>query len=146
MWGKLHKCDSSVEKGTFKHLEVLVNRSNVPTLVKNNVSAAEDFLNVALDGHIFAAALAFFDIATISSFPQKHSFSAQLQHASNSDKRDYLTDVTRKFVDTYVLNFSADSSSFCAKRAVTGVLVRVKSVRADHFYRGSFGPADQNYR
>ena len=32
------------------------------------------------------------------------------------------------------------------RRPVTGVLVRVKSVRADHFYRGSFGPADQNYR
>ena len=119
MWGKLRKCDSSVEKGTFKHLEVLVNRSNVPTLVKNNVSAAEDFLDVALDGHIIAAALAFFDMATISSFPQKHSFSAQLQHASNSEKRNYLTDVTKKFVDTYVLNFAADSSSFCAKRAPT---------------------------
>ena len=32
------------------------------------------------------------------------------------------------------------------KRAVPGFLVRVKSVRADQFYRGNFGPADQIYR
>ena len=119
MWGMLRKCDSSVEKGTFKHLEVLVNRTNVPAQVKNNVNAAEDFLDVALDGHIIAAALAFFDMATTSSSPKKNGFSDDLQHGSNSEKRDYLTDVTRKFVDTYVLNYAADSSSFCASRAPT---------------------------
>ena len=42
MWGKLRKCNSSVEKGTFKHLEVLVNRSNVPTLVKNECTEGAD--------------------------------------------------------------------------------------------------------
>ena len=60
IWGILRKCGSSIEKGTFKRLEFLTSQSNIPAVAKKNVSAAEDFTTVALNGHINATALVFF--------------------------------------------------------------------------------------
>ena len=111
IWGILRKCGSSVEKGTFKHLEVLTSRSNIPAVVKKNVSAAEDFMTVALDGHIIAAAVVFFKMDSTSSMSQQHSFPAKLQHATDAKKKAYFDPMNKKFMDTYVLNYASDSSS-----------------------------------
>ena len=84
IWGQHYKNSSSVEKGTLKHLEVLINRSNVPTVVKHNFNAAEDFLESVIDAHIIAAALEFFGMETATSEPRYNTFPTDPLHATDA--------------------------------------------------------------
>ena len=46
-----------MESGTILQLKNLLNRTNVPRDVHKDVNAADDFVQVALSGHIIAAAM-----------------------------------------------------------------------------------------
>ena len=63
--------ESTSEKSTFKHLEVLINRRNVPSVVKKNFSATCDFMKAAVDAHLIVAALNFFGMKSPSDIPTK---------------------------------------------------------------------------
>ncbi len=69
IWNRLYKEDSFCDKGTLKHLENIIRRSNVPKTVKNNVSAAQDFYSLVSDAHIVAAAMVYFGLDSLDSEP-----------------------------------------------------------------------------
>lgn len=46
MWIRLYQKQAFQDFGTLQQLQSLINRSNVPVKPKNNVNAAEDFLQV----------------------------------------------------------------------------------------------------
>ena len=60
------------DKGTLKQLQILINRQNIPTKVKDNPNAVEDFIDVVVDAHIVAAALTFFGMESAESTPTKN--------------------------------------------------------------------------
>ena len=48
MWVRLYQKEAFQDFGTLQQLQSLINRSNVPVKPKNNVNAAEDFIQVNL--------------------------------------------------------------------------------------------------
>lgn len=46
MWVRLYQKEAFQDFGTLQQLQSLINRSNVPVKPKNNVNAAEDFIQV----------------------------------------------------------------------------------------------------
>ena len=46
-----------MNKGTLKQLQNIINRSNVPKLVKNNYAAARKFFSVVFEAHVIVAAM-----------------------------------------------------------------------------------------
>lgn len=55
MWTR-HFKNSHDTRGTLQHLKAILNRSSVPTIPKNNVNAAEDFMNITLISYVIASA------------------------------------------------------------------------------------------
>ena len=60
-----------MEKGTLYQLKNLLNRSAVPTDPGNNMKAAEDFLKIVLNAHIFVAAKTISHLHQFQIFPNK---------------------------------------------------------------------------
>ena len=52
MWIRLYQKDAFQDFGTLQQLQSLINRSNVPVKPKNNVNAAEDFIQVNVKIHL----------------------------------------------------------------------------------------------
>ena len=50
---------SMAEGGTLLQLQYLINRSNVPSKVKKDVNAAQDFFETVVIAHVVAAAMQF---------------------------------------------------------------------------------------
>ena len=57
IWNRLYNKESFCDKGTLKHLQNIIRRSNVPQTVKDNVSAVQDFYTLVTEAHIVAAAM-----------------------------------------------------------------------------------------
>ena len=69
---KLYREGSFQEKGTLKQIQNIINRTNLPKLVKDNFNAVRDFLNVVIDAHIIAAALEFFGMDHVQQQPTQN--------------------------------------------------------------------------
>ena len=76
--------------------------------VKKDFWAVNDFIQLLIDSHIIAAALEFFEMDSLESQPMKNKFPSTL---GKPDKLKYIRRTIGKFVDKYVLNFKAESSS-----------------------------------
>ena len=60
IFNQLYNKESEDEKGTLKQLQTAIKRTNIPTKVKDDPMAVEDFMDLVLDAHIVAAAIEFF--------------------------------------------------------------------------------------
>ena len=56
IWKNLYQAKSGRDKGSLLQLKTAINRSNVPQDPKNNMNAAEAFIEDALAAHVLAAA------------------------------------------------------------------------------------------
>ena len=97
-----------MSKVTSKQLQNLLQRHKIPKEVKKDFRAVNDFTQLLVDSHVIAAALDFFGMDSLESEPTKN----KLPSASRkSDKLKYIKRTVGKFVDKYVLNFEAESST-----------------------------------
>ena len=97
-----------MSKGTSKQLQNLLQRHKIPKEVKKDFRAVNDFTQLLVVSHVIAAALDFFGMDSLESEPTKN----KLPSASRkSDKLKYIKRTVGKFVDKYVLNFEAESST-----------------------------------
>lgn len=69
LWKRLYG-DSAADKGTLKQLQHLINRTNVPRKPKNNMNAAEDFMQIVVLAHVTALAMTHFSMASVKDEPQ----------------------------------------------------------------------------
>lgn len=69
IWNRLYHAESFCDKGTLKHLENIIRRTNVPKKVRDNMSAAQDFYSLVRDAHIVAAALHHFSMPSLDAEP-----------------------------------------------------------------------------
>ena len=53
----------------MQQLKNVIRRSNVPTNPKNNMNAADDFLNILLVAHVIALAMKHFKMQSINDTP-----------------------------------------------------------------------------
>ena len=104
----LYKEDSFCQKGTLKQLQNLLQRHKVPKEVKKDFRAVNDFIQLLVDSHIIAAALEFFGMDSLESEPTKNKSPSTLE---KSDKLKFIKRTVGRFVDKYVLNFAAESST-----------------------------------
>ena len=94
-----------MNKGTLKQLQNLINRSNVPKLVKNNYAAARKFFSVVFEAHVIVAAMQYFGMNERTDAPTKNAPPASLTTASSDEKKRYIKSVFGKFVNTFALGF-----------------------------------------
>ena len=110
IWLQLYKDDSFMDKGTLKQLQNLINRTNVPKVVKNNYSAASKFYSLVLEAHIVCACMQFFGMGNQGDDPKLFEFPENLVTAHLDDKKAYLKRVVGKFVDKFPLGFINEHS------------------------------------
>ena len=72
MFNHLLTKDSIGDKGTLKQLQVFINQQNIPSKVKDDPNAVEDFIDVVVDTHVVAAALTFYGMESTESTPTKN--------------------------------------------------------------------------
>ena len=106
----MYKDDSFMDKGTLKQLQNLINRTNVPKMVKNNYAGARKFFSVVLEAHLIVAGLKFFGMNEITDTPTKNGPPQGLMTASSMEKKAYIQSTFGKLVDLYALGFINDHS------------------------------------
>lgn len=114
IWLQLYKDDSFMDKGTLKQLQNLINRTNVPKVVKNNYSAANKFYSLVLEAHIVCAGMQFFGMENQGDDPKLFEFPENLAIAQLDDKKAYLKRVVGNFVDKFALGFINEHSQLVA--------------------------------
>ena len=77
------------EGGTLLQLQYLINRTNVPSKMKKDVNAAQDFFETVVIAHVVAAAMQFFNMKTVQDKPASAIFS-QLLAEDNIESRKKL--------------------------------------------------------
>ena len=95
----MYKDDSFMDKGTLKQLQNLINRTNVPKMVKNNYAGARKFFSVVLEAHLIVAGLKFFGMNEITDTPTKNGPPQGLMTASSMEKKAYIQSEFGKLVD-----------------------------------------------
>ena len=63
IFNQLYSKESEGEKGTLKQIQTAINRTNIPTKVKDDPMTV-DFMDLVLDAHIITAAIDFFGMTT----------------------------------------------------------------------------------
>lgn len=106
-----------MDKGTLKQLQNLINRTNVPKVVKSNYSAASKFYLLVLEAHIVCAGMQFFRMECQSDAPKKFQFPADLATSHTAEKKAYLNGVVGKFVNKFALGFINDHSKIVSQNS-----------------------------
>lgn len=140
----MYKSASATDKGTLKQLEVLINRRNVPSVVKRNFSATRDFMNVVLDAHLIVAALNFFGMDSAGDKPTKKA-PRDADLLSDDSKRKYLQSVLGEFVDKFVLNHTIDAESMTSGKPEKPRSSVKKSVKKPHDFVFNYACAILTY-
>ena len=102
--------DSFMDKGTLKQLQNLINRTNVPKVVKNNYAAARNFFSVVLEAHLIVAGMQYFGMDERTDSPTKNAPPDGIATSSSTEKKAYLKSIIGNFVDKFVLGFINDHS------------------------------------
>ena len=105
----MYKDDTFMDKGTLKQLQNLINRSNVPKVVKNNYAGARTFFSVVLEAHLIATGLQFFGMNERTDTPTKKWFTRS-HDCLICWKKVYIKSTFGKFVDSFALGFINDQS------------------------------------
>lgn len=92
------------DKGTLKQIQVLINRQNIPTKVKDNPNAVEDFIDVVVDAHVVAAALTFFGMESAESTPTKNINIAAIKSLPLKERQSRLLHAVSNLVSKYVMH------------------------------------------
>lgn len=86
-----------------------INRTNIPTKVKDDPMAVEDFMDLTLDVHIVAAAMEFFGMPDVTSKPSTtHIDVDKIRKMPKNDKWSALHTAVQEFLDHYILHGKAD--------------------------------------
>ena len=76
--------------GTILQLKNLLNRTNVPRDVHKDVNAVDDFVQVALSGHIIAAAMECFGMKSLGDKPNQDLYQAMLSHSARKRRNKFF--------------------------------------------------------
>jgi hypothetical protein len=91
-----------MEKGTLLQLKNLIHRTSVPRVPKNNVHAAEDFLNVVLKSHIIVAAMKHFRLCTLQDCPDQTFIPEDILLHTDEEKWQILSSEIEGIIDKHV--------------------------------------------
>ena len=86
-------------------MQNMIYRSNVPSTVKNNFSAAQDFFDLVVEAHAAAATLKFFGMSSVDDLPTNHVFPPNHSESSVSNRKQYLYDTLGTFVDDFIFHY-----------------------------------------
>ena len=90
----MYNSESFCDKGTLKHLQIVIRRSHLP---KDNVGGVQEFYSLVTDAHIVSAAMSHFCMQSIDSEPQG------ISAPSERDKlHDFMMNIVGQLVDKHV--------------------------------------------
>lgn len=101
IFDQLYSKESEGEKGTLKQLQTAINHTNIPTKVKDDPMAVEDFMDLILDAHIVAAAMEFFGMTNVTSTPTANVHFNKIKKMPKHDKWKALFIAVQSFLDHY---------------------------------------------
>ena len=119
IFNQLYSKESEGEKGTLKQIQMAINRTNIPTKVKDDPMAVEDFMDLVLDAHIIAAAIDFFGMTTVTSRPTANIDLSKIKKMPKHDKWRSLSLAIQHFLDHYTLHGEADPLASTVKALTT---------------------------
>ena len=90
-----------MEGGTILQLKNLLNRTNVPRDVHKDVNAVDDFVQVALSGHIIAAAMECFGMKSLGDKPNQDIVPSNVESLSKEEKKQVFFELVGKIVSKY---------------------------------------------
>ena len=83
---------------------MLINRQNIPTKVKDNPNAVEDFIDVVVDAHIVAAALTFLGMESAESTPTKNINIEDIKSLPLKERQSRLLYAVANLVSKYMMH------------------------------------------
>lgn len=86
IFNQLYSKESEGEKGSLKQIQTTINRTNIPTKVKDDPVAVEDFKDLVLDAHIVAAVIDFFGMTIGTSRPTANIDISKIKKMPKHDK------------------------------------------------------------
>ena len=102
IWKRLYKTSSGMEKGTLYHLRNLINRRNITKRPKNNVNAAEDFLEVVIVSYILTAVMTLLGMKSLHDIPSSPLVTQDVWMVDDAARREILTDISTRVVEKFV--------------------------------------------
>ena len=102
---RLYRKGTSMEGGTILQLKNLLNRTNVPRDVHKDVNAVDDFVQVALSGHIIAAAMECFGMECLGDKPNPDIVPSNVESLSKEDK------IVSKYTNIALLSENSSKSA-----------------------------------
>lgn len=96
---RLCKTSSCLERGTLYQLRNVLNRRNVPTTVKKNVNAYEDFLQLVTTAHVLTASMQHLQMETMRDLPS--DISQDIWMKDDNIRRKELERVSLEIVNKF---------------------------------------------
>lgn len=88
--------------GTLYQIRNLLHRRNVTKNPKDNVNAAEDFLDLVTIGHVLAAAMSYLKMSSFEDIPSAEIVSSEVWMEDDSVRCNIIEDIASHIVDTHV--------------------------------------------
>ena len=107
MWKRLYSSYSVCEKGTLYQLKNVINRTNLKANPKDDVNATHDFITLITTCHILSAAMQLMNMRELKDTPEDELVDESTWMLPISERKEILTQISRKIVDTYI-NFKFD--------------------------------------
>ena len=96
----MYKCSSQADHGTLYQLQKLINRRNVKKDVTKAVTPCEEFLLLATEAHIVAAAMKLFNMSSLDATPDTTFFPQGSSDLDSAQRRSiYLLALKKLIVD-----------------------------------------------
>lgn len=91
-----------MDKGTLCQLRNLINRRNVTKTPKSNVDAAEDFLEVIVNGHILAALMSYLGMSSLNDRPLSSIVSHDIWMEDDDVRHTALQNIAEHVITEHV--------------------------------------------
>ena len=104
IFNQLYNKDSEGQKGTLKQLQTIIGRAKIPTKVKDNAVAVEDFVDIVLDAHVVCAAMAFFGMSNSESEPTANIDFENIRQSSSIVQWKALSTAVNHFLQTFIMH------------------------------------------
>lgn len=115
----MYSKESDGEKGTLKQLQTAISRTNIPTKVKNDPMAVEDFMDLTLDAHIVAAAMEFFGMTGLTATPTTNIDINEIRELPKGERKKALFIAIQRFLEHYTLHGKAGQLA-CTVQLLSG--------------------------
>ena len=98
----MYATNSGRDRATLYQLRNLINRRNVISHPKHEVTACEDFFVLIVKAHIISACMEVFEMCTLEDRPSEYFFPNNVEKADHTQRESCLMNAMSKVLSQYV--------------------------------------------